>query len=164
LETTGLSTTENEIIEIGAVSVEEGQIKSKFHALVKPKERIPPSIETLTGISNELLNCEGRELSEVLPEFLTFVTDLPVVSHNADFDLGFLRMACQRLNLPLFSNKVIDTLSLARRIISDVKDYRLETLLEYFNINTDGMHRSMKDCLSTQELYTKLIELQQNEN
>lgn len=161
VETTGLSITENEIIEIGAILVEEGQIKTKFHNLIKTKISIPSSIEALTGISNEMLDHEGRELAEVLREFLTFSGDLPVISHNADFDYGFLRSACQSSNLPLFSNQCVDTLSLARRLIDDVKDYKLATLLNYFKINSDGMHRSMQDCLTTQQLYEKLIELQQ---
>ncbi|NLU36785.1 MAG: type I-E CRISPR-associated endoribonuclease Cas2 [Clostridiales bacterium] len=164
LETTGLSLTHDEIIEIGALLVEEGQIKSKFHSLIKPKSPISSSIEKLTGIRNELLESEGKELSEVLSKLLEFASDLPVVSHNADFDLNFIRIACQRLGLPPFSNRFIDTLSLARRTIYDVKDYKLQTLLEYFNINVDGHHRSIKDCISTLKLYTKLIELQQKEN
>lgn len=163
IETTGLSLTENEIIEIGAVLVKEKQVMSRFQRLIKPKKSISKSIEDLTGITNEMLNLEGKELSEVLSEFLEFAGDLPAISHNADFDYGFLRSACQNSSLPLFSNRCVDTLSLARRLVDDVKDYKLSTLLEYFKINADGMHRSIKDCMATQQLYEKLIEIQQGE-
>ena len=160
LETTGLSFTEDEIIEIGAILVKDKQIEASYSALIKPNKKLPASIQSLTGISNEMLDVEGRVLSEVIPEFLTFVEDLPIVSHNVNFDYGFLRLACQNLNLPLLSNRSIDTLSLARRLLDDVRDFKLQTLVEYFNIETDTKHRSLADCISTHMVYEKLIEIQ----
>ncbi|MGI5851584.1 MAG: type I-E CRISPR-associated endoribonuclease Cas2e, partial [Caldicoprobacterales bacterium] len=141
LETTGVSFTEDEIIEIGAILVKDKQIEASYSALIKPNKKLPASIQSLTGISNEMLDVEGRVLSEVIPEFLTFVEDLPIVSHNVNFDYGFLRLACQNLNLSLLSNRSIDTLSLARRLLDDVRDFKLQTLVEYFNIETDTKHR-----------------------
>lgn len=161
VETTGLSMVEHEIIEIGAMKVSEREIEAKFHALVKAKVSIPPAIEALTGLSDEILGREGRELAEVLPEFLAFAGDLPVVSHNANFDYGFLRAACERCGLPLFSSQCVDTLALARRLVDDVINYKLATLLDYFGIEANGIHRSSEDCLSTKQLYEKLIELRQ---
>ncbi|HHZ14394.1 MAG TPA: type I-E CRISPR-associated endoribonuclease Cas2 [Clostridiales bacterium] len=160
LETTGLSFTEDEIIEIGAILVKDKQIEASYSALIKPNKKLPASIQSLTGISNEMLDVEGRVLSEVIPEFLTFVEDLPIVSHNVNFDYGFLRLACQNLNLPLLSNRSIDTLSLARRLLDDVRDFKLQTLVEYFNIETDTKHRSLADCISIHMVYEKLIEIQ----
>jgi CRISPR-associated protein Cas2 len=160
LETTGVSFTEDEIIEIGAILVKDKQIEASYSALIKPNKKLPASIQSLTGISNEMLDVEGRVLSEVIPEFLTFVEDLPIVSHNVNFDYGFLRLACQNLNLPLLSNRSIDTLSLARRLLDDVRDFKLQTLVEYFNIETDTKHRSLADCISTHMVYEKLIEIQ----
>lgn len=130
LETTGLSFTEDEIIEIGAILVKDKQIEASYSALIKPNKKLLASIQSLTGISNEMLDVEGRVLSEVIPEFLTFVEDLPIVSHNVNFDYGFLRLACQNLNLPLLSNRSIDTLSLARRLLDDVRDFKLQTLVD----------------------------------
>jgi len=160
VETTGLSAAEHEIIEIGAIKVKERQIEAKFQALVKPKGNIPPSIEALTGLSNIMLEREGKNLAEVLPEFLAFTADLPVVSHNADFDFGFLRSACKRCDLPLFSNRCVDTLALARRLVDGVKNFKMATLLDYFGIEVNNMHRSIEDCLVTNKLYEKLIELE----
>lgn len=160
VETTGLSAADHEIIEIGAIMVKERKIEAKFQALVKPTRNIPPAIEALTGLSDIMLEQEGKELSEVLPEFLAFVTDLPVVSHNSDFDFAFLRSACKRCDLPLFSNRCVDTLALARRLVSDVKNFKMATLLDYFGIEVNTIHRSIEDCLMTKELYEKLIELE----
>lgn len=163
VETTGLSATQHDIIEIGSIKVIKGNVAAEFHALVRARTKIPSHIQTITGIFNEILEKEGRELTEVLPEFLEFADNLPVISHNASFDFGFLRSACERCGLPLFSNKCIDTLSLARRLVDDVANYKLVTLIEYFGIKVDGVHRSEDDCLATKQLYEKLIELRQTE-
>jgi CRISPR-associated protein Cas2 len=159
VETTGLSPMQHEIIEIGAIKVLEGQVEGEFHALVNIQKSIPPHIRKLTGISDEMLEREGKQLAEVLPLFLAFAGDLPMVSHNADFDLGFLRSGCESCGLPLFSNQRIDTLALSRQVVDGVADYRLATLLGYFKIEATGIHRSAKDCLTTKQLYEKLIEL-----
>ncbi|MGI5900996.1 MAG: type I-E CRISPR-associated endoribonuclease Cas2e [Desulfitobacteriia bacterium] len=164
VETTGLSSHEHEIIEIGAVMVQQKEITQNFHAIVKTTTEIPPSIKELTGLSNEEIYQEGKDLRTVLLEFLKFVDNLPVVSHNADFDYAFLRAACQRCELPLFSNYCIDTLALSRRLVRDVENYKLSTLLSYFEIEANDLHRSINDCLATKKLYDKLIELQQNGN
>jgi len=160
VETTGLSAKEHEIIELGALKVSDGQIETTFQALVKSKGSVPRHIEALTGITDIMLEQEGKELEEVLPKFLAFTGNIPVVSHNGDFDYSFLRAACQKLNLPLFSNKCVDTLKIARRLVDDVKNYKLTTLLTYFEIEVPAMHRSIEDCKTTFHLYEKLIELE----
>ncbi len=160
VETTGLSDVEHEIMEIGAIKVIDRQIEAKFQTLVKVRGSIPSSIKTLTGLSDTVLESEGKELAEVMPEFLLFVADLPIVSHNADFDYGFLRAACKRCDLPLLSNRSVDTLAIARRLIDDVKNYKMVTLLDYFGIEASEMHRSMEDCIITNKLYVKLIKLE----
>ena len=164
LETTGLSVTKHMIIEIGAIKVNMGQIEEKFHALVKTKEKIPENVRALTGISDEILRQEGRELADILQEFLAFVGDLPIISHNVDFDYGFLRAACEKCGLPLFSNQCIDTLVLSRRLVDNVQNYKLKTLLKHFGIKVDTVHRSIEDCLNTKQLYEKLIEIRQSKN
>ena len=74
----------------------------------------------------------------------------------------FLRAACKKLNLPLFSNRCVDTLKIARRLVDDVKNYKLETLLTYFEIEVLTMHRSIEDCKTTFNLYEKLIKLEKD--
>ncbi|QGT99540.1 CRISPR-associated protein Cas2 / DEDDh 3'-5' exonuclease domain [Candidatus Syntrophocurvum alkaliphilum] len=163
VETTGLSVAEHEIIEIGALKIKDGQVEATFQALVKSKGSVPKSIEVLTGISDIMLEEKGKELEEVLPEFLEFAGNMPVVSHNGDFDYSFLRAACQQLDIPLFSNRCLDTLKIARRLVDDVKNYKLSTLLKYFGIEVQTMHRSIEDCKITFQLYEKLIELEKEQ-
>ncbi|MDR1398090.1 MAG: type I-E CRISPR-associated endoribonuclease Cas2e [Desulfarculales bacterium] len=159
VETTGLSAAKDEIIEIGALKVQEGRIAEEFHALIKIKESIPPFIESLTGISNHIVQSRGRELTAVMPEFLAFIGRLPLLSHNVDFDCDFLRMACEECQLPSFFNQHVDTLLLAKKLLPDVENHKLATLLEYFGIAAAPPHRGINDCMNTKQLYEKLIEL-----
>lgn len=159
IETTGLSITEDEIIEIGALRVENTRILDSFNAYIRSDKPVPAEIQKLTGISDEILNEKGRKICDALPEFLSFVGDLPVVSHNPSFDYGFLRKYCERLGLPLFSNRCIDTIALARRRIHDVSNYKLTTLADYFGISTESAHNCIADCIMTKSIYEKLIKL-----
>lgn len=158
IETTGLSVKYHEIIEIAALRVVGNIVEEKFQALVKPKQLVPSEIEALTGISAELLK-NGRDISEVMPEFLSFVGDLHVVCHNADFDYGFLCAACEQCGLLAFSNLSIDTMKIARKNIADIRNYKLATLLDYFGIKVSREHRGLDDCLATQQLYEKLMKI-----
>jgi CRISPR-associated protein Cas2 len=159
LETSGLNPEEHEIIELGAILVEENEISERFSILLRPQTAITPMIEELTGISNSMLQKEGLEPPEALQKFIEFLKDLPVLSHNVDFDLGFLRKACTNCNLPLLNNRSIDTLALSRRKVKQVVNYKLSTLAAYFSIVTMQTHRSLADCEITYHLFEKLKKL-----
>lgn len=161
LETTGLSPDYDEIIEIGAVKVRNKEVAETFQSLVKIDRKIPEAVSKLTGITSELLQREGDSIELVLTRFLDFVGNLPVVVHNSDFDYSFLRNACEKCGLPLFKNRRIDTNSLARRIIKQAPNYKLETLVEYFQIPVKRHHRSLDDCFAVMQLYQKLNEIKQ---
>lgn len=163
IETTGLSPDRDEIIEIGAVKVINNEVADQYHSMVKIKGKLPSITSDLTGINDEILRKDGRPLNEVLPEFLEFAKDMPVIAHNSDFDYSFLRAACAKHNLPLFSNRRLDTLTLARRYIDNVRNYKLETLLEHFNIPYSKLHRSLGDCFATMQLFQKLNEFIRNQ-
>ena len=163
VETTGLLVSAHEIIEIGALKVKGSRIIDEFQVLVDIGTKLPKEIENLTGITDKMLKQEGRDIAVAMKEFLNFAGNLPFVMHNADFDYKFLRAACEKCHLSVITNKTIDTLSLARKLIEDVRDYKLETLMEYFRIKSSGgNHRSMNDCLNTKDLYEKLINLYQD--
>ena len=162
VETTGLSCREDDIIELAALRVQDGETSECFSALVKPNRILPAAITDLTGITPELLMEQGRALDVVLKEFLAFVGQSQVISHNAAFDYGFIRNACQRCELPAFSNRCVDTLPLARRKVADVADYKLMTLAKYFDFPIESAHRALQDCEMTRQLYEKLNEKQQN--
>jgi len=159
IETSGLSVINHQIIEIGVLIVEKSVIVKTFQSLILSEVNIPESIEQLTGISNEMLKNEGKDIKKVLPEMLELIGELKIVSHNPEFDYSFIRHACKVNNFPLLSNEHIDTMQLSKRYLDTVADYKLSTILKYFNIQHEKLHRSLNDCIATNEIYKKLIEI-----
>jgi CRISPR-associated protein Cas2 len=158
VETTGLSPVDDEIIEIGAIKVVDKEEIAEYSALIKIDIAVPLRIAKLTGISTELLQEKGRDMVAVMAEFLEFISELPLVAHNATFDLGFIHDSCSKCGLEMGSNRVIDTLPLARKVVADVGDYKLQTLAKHFNINiTDKPHRVIQDCRTTKLLFENLM-------
>lgn len=159
IETTGLSHLSDEIIEIGALRVENGKPIEEFHSLVRCKQKLPERVKKLTGITDDEILKEGRELHIVLQELLKFLADYQVVCHNASFDLNFIQAACKKENLSVPKNKCVDTMILAKRKLKGIKDYKLQTIAENFSIDVEGEHRALKDCYITNGIYMKLNEI-----
>ena len=99
LETTGLSSRADRIIEIGAVILKNGEEIDRFQTFVDPGRKLDRKIVELTGITDEML-VGAPSIQEVLPKFLEFVGNRVLVAHNSDFDTGFIRAECQRQGLP----------------------------------------------------------------
>lgn len=158
IETTGLSQINDRIIEIGAIRVENGQISDSYNALIKIGQSVPQSICELTGITDEMLSANGVDEACALRGLTNFICDLPIVMHNLSFDIGFLRRGCVRSGVPMFTNKMTDTATLARRSLDGIDNFRLATIADYFDIAPAKAHRSMDDCITTMQIYQKLIE------
>lgn len=105
---------------------------------------------------------DGYDLVEGIKKFVDFVEDYPIVFHNAKFDMGFLNIASNKLYGKDLENHCLDTLVLSRKLVSNVKYYKLGTLADYFNISYDGAHRSLRDCQITFEVYKNLNKIYQN--
>lgn len=158
VETTGLSAVSDRMIEIGALKVENGAVTDRFEMLVKCETPLPEAIRELTGMTDAMLAENGVDEADALLAFLAFVEDLPLVMHNAGFDLNFLRQACRRCSLPMPTGDITDTVALAKRTIDDIEDFKLRTIAAWFNIEVPARHRSVDDCLLTKQIYEKLIE------
>lgn len=158
LETTGLSPLKNEIIEIGAIKVENNKIVDRLDMLVKPENRVSSFITNLTGITNEMLQ-DAIGIEDALKIFINFASGNTLMAHNANFDMGFLNTNLQKHFNYTLENKCLDTLALSRKYIKDIKNYKLETLANYFNVNYSGAHRSLKDCEITFEVYKNIGEI-----
>jgi CRISPR-associated protein Cas2 len=159
VETTGLNDRENEIIEIGALKVSGGEIVDEFNIFIKPSIPVPANISKLTGITQIILDEKGIELNTGIIDFIGFVGNLPTVAHNVQFDYGFLRAACMKCGIPVFDNRYFDTLALAKKYLSNIQNFKLKTLSEYFGINSIDGHHSIQDCLMTKRVFEKLVEL-----
>jgi len=155
IETTGLSYLKNEIIEISALKVRANRIVDEFSFLIKPENYINRYISKLTGISNAMLK-NAPSILEVLPQFLDFVQNDTILGHNVKFDIGFLNANCVKHLNKTFENKSIDTWKMSKRIC-DIPNHKLETLAQFYNINSHGHHRALRDCEITFEVYNKMI-------
>lgn len=156
IETTGLSPVSSTIIEIGAVKIEKGRMTDRFEALIDPGFPVSEFTTNLTGITNDML--EGQPtLDETLPQFLEFIGDLPLIAHNADFDCSFLSFVCQKRNLP-FPNASIDTLGMARSLLTDLKKHKLDVVAKHLKINMGSHHRACDDANTCGEIFLKLAQ------
>lgn len=158
LETTGLSTVYDSIIEVSALKVRNNTIVDTFSSLtgVDGYVYIDDFITELTGITQEMIN-QAPKISEVLPLFLDFIADDIVVGHNTSFDINFLYDASiSILNKP-FPNDFIDTMRISRKLYPDWKHHRLSDIASYYSIVPENFHRALSDCQTTFSCFQSLI-------
>ncbi|WP_036938375.1 DEDD exonuclease domain-containing protein [Acidipropionibacterium acidipropionici] len=158
LETTGGS-GDDEITEIGAVKVRGGEVLGELATLVRPGSHIRGSVQMLTGITDEMV-ADAPSIGSVLPSWLEFSRGCVLVAHNARFDIGFLRRACDAHDRPWPGNTVLDTLALARSCLGrdEVHDHKLGTLARYFTATTSPSHRALDDARATVDVMHGIIE------
>ncbi|MEN3008131.1 PolC-type DNA polymerase III [Pseudothermotoga sp.] len=157
LETTGLHPMFNEIIEIGAVRIENGEISDEFHTLVRPKEKLDSFTVQFTSITDEMLQ-DQPPLEEMLPKFLKFCEGSVLVAHNANFDYRFLRHHAKRICGVEWNLPVIDTLALAKRLVK-LSSYNLEKLVSHFKIGSFKHHRALDDAKVTARVFLELLKI-----
>ena len=158
LETTGGSSSNDAITEVGAVKVRGGEVLGTFQTLVNPGVAIPPAITYLTGITQAMVLPAPR-IESVLPSLLEFARDAVVVGHNVRFDVGFLRAAATRLGYDRWPGRSVDTCALARRLVrEEVPNCRLGTLADRLRLPHKPSHRALDDAWATVDLLHLLLE------
>lgn len=154
LETTGLSPERDEIIEFGAIRVTlDAENHDTFQVLVKPLRKVPALITEITGITQRMVDREGLPLEEALHQFVEFIGDLPLVTFNADFDMGFLHSAARRHGVAI-PNRYTCALKRARRAWPGLASYRLAELARLGNLPDDDTHRALGDCRRALIIFT----------
>ena len=156
LETTGLSPRCDEIIELAAIKVRDGEIRDSFQQLVKPKDGISDFISSITNITNEMV-ADAPSIESALLGYLNFIGSDIVVGHNVCFDVNFLFDNCASIFGSAFTNNYINTVRVAKRLV-DLPHYKLSDLCAYFGINRENAHRALADCQMTYALVGKLKE------
>ena len=156
LETTGLSASVNEIIEIGAVKIKNDKVLDHFSRFVRPEKAIPVEIQRLTGILPEMVR-EARTIGQVLPEFMEFAGSATLVAHNARFDAGFIRVNLMKETGITLNNPVLDTLGMARAMLPKLKNHKLKNLADEFNVPLLKHHRAADDAEATANIFIKLL-------
>lgn len=155
VETTGLSAVYDTIIELAAVRIHKGEIIDKFESFANPHQPLSDTIINLTGITDDML-VDAPEVDEVLRDFIKWIGDDILVAHNATFDIGFINQGIERIDLGKLTNPIIDTLELARFLLPQLKNHRLNTLCKHLDIELTQHHRAIYDTEATGYLLWKL--------
>ena len=157
LETTGLSAQNDRITEIGAVRLHNGEITDRFDIFVDPERPIPEKITQLTSITNEMVAGAPKE-AEALEQFFQFCgEDAVLVAHNASFDASFVRAALQRQGKP-FENTYIDTVTMARSLLPDLKKATLDSVANYLKLKPFHHHRAEDDAAVLGDIFLNFLE------
>lgn len=157
VETTGLDSIYDYIIEMSAIKIVDGIPSSVFSELVKPPYPIDSYITELTGITNDML-IECRNIFQVMSDFISFVGSSIIVGHNVNFDINFIYDHLMKLTGTPFSNDYIDTMRLSRKLLPGLKNYKLKTLALHYGITPTVSHRALADCETTALCYSHLLE------
>lgn len=147
-ETTGFSHLYDDIIQIGAIKVSNGEVIDTFNTYCKPYKKINNT--EIHGITNEMVE-NYKHSKEYMQSLLSFIEDLPVFIYNAPFDTRMINVELES-NM---QNQVIDILQLAKD--SDYRDdYKLEHIKPTLNIEISS-HDALNDCITTNAYYKYLI-------
>ena len=164
-ETTGFYAGSDQMIEIGAVKIKNGEILDRFDELIDPHRPLPRKITELTFITDEMLQGKDNE-ENVTRRFLDWCGDLPMVAHNAKFDISFMKAACNKYNLGEFKTCVVDTMSLARLLHPEWPNHKLQTLTKKLDIEWDEEkhHRADYDAEGTAIAFYKMCKSFNDQN
>lgn len=162
VETTGLNNKSERIIELGAILYENGAVKDRFGTLVNPGIPVPPSATRVNHITNQMLKSAPDEL-DTYKRFVDFLGDaldqqIIICAHNASFDMRFLSETLMRLG---YNGRIayVDTLSLSRKLVKGLDNYKQNTVAEHFNIVNVDAHRAYADAEVCGKILLELIEL-----
>lgn len=157
-ETTGLGpTTGGRATEIAAVLVRGGAVVDAWSSLMNSGAWVPPYIQALTGISNEML-ADAPDSTSVMRELARFTGGCPLVAHNASFDRGFWQAEMERAGLARDpAHEFACTVLLSRRLWPEARSHGLGAITQFHGIRFDGRaHRAMADARVTAELLLKV--------
>lgn len=158
VETTGIKPEDgHSVIEIAGQRIRGTEIIGVFDALVSLDRPIGAESTAIHGITDQMLETEGRARAEALVEFREFIQGAVLVGHNISFDLGFLNAEYASLGLPPLDNETIDTIQIAKKYLL-IASYSLKNVAAYLNVPQSTAHRALADVETTREVLFKLIE------
>lgn len=156
VETTGTSPGHDRLIEVAAVRFEDGRETACLSQLIDPECPIPPRIQSLTGIHPGMVAGKPR-IAEVVPALAELIGDLPLVAHNAPFDVAFLEAAFAQTGRSL-PNWSYDTAELSRIVLPLARNHRLATLAGLLNLPLERHHRAEDDARACGRLFLALLD------
>lgn len=156
VETTGLSSAYDTIIELAAVRLKDGEIVDTFESFANPHHPLSETTTRLTGITDDMVQ-DAPEVGDMIAKFVEFCEDAILVAHNANFDMGFFYAACQTAGVEVPKYSYIDTVEMARYLYPDMRNHRLDTLAKRFDIELTQHHRAIYDTEATAYLFVKFL-------
>jgi len=157
VETTGLNADQDDVIEIAAQKCQGSTVLAEFEMLIKPARPVPAETTAVNGITQEMVNTDGKDPKETFTAFREFVGEAIVVAHNAPFDVGFLNAGFKRYGLPELSGRVIDTIEIAKKYLI-LASYKLSNVAAYLKVEQPSAHRALIDVITARLVFQKLIE------
>ena len=146
LETTGISCSNDKVVEISAIKVNNHKVVSKFTTLVNPECPIPYNASRINGITDDMVK-DAPVFKTVLNDFLVYIEQYVLVGHNIHaFDMKFIYRDCKQFFGKIPENDYIDTLKMARKCLPQLRHHKLTDLADYYGIPTKGAHRALNDC------------------
>ena len=160
LETTSLNPRMGEIIEFGAVEIEKGVVKKTHQFFIKAKHPISSFTTELTGISQKMIDEAKLNEAEAIEKIVEIFQDKTLVAHNATFDISFINEKLFQYGFEYLKNQIVDTLALAKYLLENSQNYRLETVSKKMGIFYDHSiaHRADYDAGILQKVWLNMIE------
>ena len=143
VETTGANPVYDRVTEVGLIEIERGRSVAEWSTLVNPGTRIPPVIQSLTGITDDMVAL-APSFAEIAPRLLARLEGKLLVAHNARFDYGFLRNEFRRAGLR-YSSRVLCTVKLSRRLFPAETRHNLDALMARHDVACDARHRARSE-------------------
>ena len=157
VETTGLSSVYDTIIEIGAVKMKNGEVLERFDKFINPHHPLSEQTINLTSITDEMVSAADDE-DVVIKQFQDFYGDRPLCGHNVQFDVGFVNAALRRSGLSEITQPVVDTLEVSRLLHPEQNRHTLDSLAKKYNVSLEHHHRANQDAEATGYLMYKLLD------
>lgn len=159
-ETTGLDPLQNHrVVEIGCVELLNHVPTGRtYQAYINPERAMPAEASLVHGLTEEFL-AKQPVFAEIVDEFLKFIGDeVPLIAHNASFDIGFLNAELTRLGFaPIAAGRAVDTVAIARKMFPGAPA-SLDALCKRFNVDVSGrnLHGALLDARLLAEVYLEL--------
>ena len=143
LETTGCTAPLDRITEIGIVEVDDDGVR-EWSTLINPGTSIPGSIQSMTGITNEMVQ-DAPTFEDVAKQTMERLKGKIFIAHNARFDYGFLKNSFRRVGYE-FRPTVLCTVRLSRALYPQYRHHNLDALIERHGLVANGRHRALADA------------------